>query len=100
VADAGTGALAGGGLTVDQALGQGLDRRVLVRDGGVELHAEEVLQLAGQDDRVAGGEAEVLHRLGVGDLLRGEPGDVHHPVAEPPAQLLDGHRRGCLALTH
>ena len=80
-----------GARPLDEVLGQRRDRWVLVGDGGVERAPEQLLELAGQRHRVAGGQAIAFERgvvVDARDVLAGRVGD---PSTQPVAHLCDGH---------
>ena len=80
-----------GARPLDEVFGQRRDRRVLVGDGGVERAPEQLLELAGQRHRVAGGQAITFERgvvVDARDVLAGRVGD---PFPQPVAHLCDGH---------
>ena len=70
--------------------GEGGDGVVLVGHRGVQRHAGEPFQVAGEHDDIAAGQAELLEQAVIGDLRGLRSGGGHHPVTQPRAQLGDG----------
>ena len=86
------GSTASAGATGGDEVGQRGDGVVLVGHRGVQGDPGQPLQLAGQDDDIATGEAELLHGAVVGDLRDVQAGGALHPVAQPDTHLGGGGR--------
>ena len=71
--------------SINEAVRELRDGGVFVGHGRVEVRAQQVFQLAGEHDRVAGGQPEVFEGLGVRHFLRLDAGGLNHPIAQPDA---------------